>query len=120
MITLDASVLIAYLSRRDAHHEAAIEILASAVPPLLVHPITLAEALVGPVRLDRGREVMDHLAAVGVVVDETPTDPLSLAELRNSTGCKLPDCCVLLTARRHRTPIGTFDVRLRRAADHGV
>ena len=56
------------------------------------------------------------LLAIGVEVDETPTDPLQLARLRVETGCKMPDCCVLATAANHDAFVATFDERLRRFA----
>lgn len=52
MIALDASVLIGHLTPHDAHHAAATEILLNAAPgSMLVHPLTLAEVLVGGVRV---------------------------------------------------------------------
>ena len=117
MTVVDASVLIAFLDPNDAHHPAAVELLAAAVPPLVVHPITAAEVLVAPARNDVVDTVWADLTAIGVEIDSTPIDPLQLARLRVETGCKMPDCCVLASAAANRTGVATFDERLRRHAD---
>ena len=117
MIVVDASVLIAFLDPNDAHHSAAVEILAAASPPLLVHPITAAEVLVAAVRNDVADAVWADLMAIGVELDDTPIDPLLLATFRVKTGCKMPDCCVLASAAARHIAVATFDDRLRRHAD---
>ncbi len=116
MIVVDASVLIAFLDPTDAHHAAAVELLAEATPPLLVHPLTAAEVLVAPLRRGLGDAVWATLTAIGVEVDDAPLDPWQLADLRVTTGCKMPDCCVLATAATHGCSIATFDERLARHA----
>jgi predicted nucleic acid-binding protein len=114
MIVVDASVLIAYLNPDDAHHDAAVEVLAEAIPPLLLHPITAAEVLVLPVRRGVADAVWADLAAIGVVVDDAPIDPWQLARLRAETGCRMPDCCVLALAATRKATVATFDERLGR------
>jgi predicted nucleic acid-binding protein len=108
---MDASVLIAHLNPTDPHHQAATEVLLTGTPGrMLVHPITLAEVLVGGVRIGQGVSMRDDLHAAGITV--APRDdgePLRLAELRASTGLKLPDCCVLDVAIRHQASLATFD-----------
>ena len=116
MIVADASVLIAFLDPNDAHHAAAVELLAEAVPPLFVHPITAAEVLVAPVRNGVVDAVWADLTAIGVEIDASPVDPFQLARLRVETGCRLPDCCVLASAAALGTGVATFDERLRRHA----
>jgi predicted nucleic acid-binding protein len=116
VIVVDASVLIAFLDAADQHHTAAVELVAGAVPPLIVHPMTLAEVLVAPVRLGIADAVWADLVAVGVEVDTTPIDSVELARLRVETGCKLPDCCVLACAAGRGVGVATFDDRLRRHA----
>jgi predicted nucleic acid-binding protein len=107
-------VLIAFLDPRDAHHAAAVAVLAEAVPPLIVHPITAAEVLVAPVRRGIAEQVWADLLAIGVEIDDAPIDPLQLARLRAVTGCKLPDCCVIATATNLHATVATFDDGLRR------
>lgn len=118
MIALDASVLIAHLGRRDTHHAAATAILLNApVGTLLVHVLTLAEVLVGGVRVGRGATMRDDLRAAGIqVTPPDPDEPLRLAELRATSGLKLPDCCVLDIAVHHQASLATFDGVLATAA----
>ena len=118
MIAVDASVLIAHLSPLDAHHVPATALLRDAPPDeLLVHGMTLAEVLVGGVRVGRGAAMREDLRAAGIVVAPTdPDEPLRLAELRATSGLKLPDCCVLDVAVRARAALATFDDALATAA----
>lgn len=118
MIVLDASVLIAHLNPHDAHHEAATRLLFEAEPgSLLVHPLTLAEVLVGGVRIGRGAAMRDDLSAAGITVTPGDVDaPLRLAELRATTRLKMPDCCVLDVALHHHANLATFDKALHDAA----
>ena len=118
MIALDASVIIAHLNRADPHHEAATEILLGGTPGrMLVHTMTLAEVLVGGVRIGQGASMRDDLHSAGIVVAPSDGDEsLRLAELRVSTGMKLPDCCVLDVAIRNRAMLATFDANLAEAA----
>lgn len=118
MIVLDASVLVAHMNPADSHHEAATQILLAGTPgQMLVHPITLAEILVGGVRIGRGASMRDDLYGAGIVVVTYDDDePLRLAELRATSGLKLPDCCVLDVAVRQRASLATFDETLANAA----
>lgn len=112
MIVLDASVLIAHFAVEDAHQDAAFEIL-DTEDDLLVHPLTLAEALVYPARV--GTEQIDRarIDSLGVALQASDGDqPVSIARLRASTGLKLPDCCVLMTAEHNDATLATFDRRL--------
>ena len=116
MIVVDASVVIAYLDSNDAHHHAAVEVLADAVPPLVIHPVTAAEVLMAPARRGVAESVWADLIAIGIEVDRSPIDPMQLAELRVATGCKMPDCCVLALASTRKASVATFDARLARHA----
>ncbi len=118
MIVLDASVLIAHLDERDAHHERASRLLAdTGAEPLGASTITLAETLVAPTRVGRLEDVAAALDRLGVA--ELPLGneaPARLANLRAEVGCKLPDCCVLLAAREHDGAVASFDSALIDAA----
>lgn len=118
MIVLDASVLIGHLDGNDSHHQRARDLLeASGASPLGASPISLAETLVAPARrgrLDAAREALDHLGVVELALSAGA--PAQLARLRADTGCKLPDCCVLLAAQNHEGAIASFDTDLLRAA----
>jgi predicted nucleic acid-binding protein len=86
---------------------------ASAGDDLVVHELNLAEVLVGGVRAGRGEQMLLDLELIGVTIAErTEEDALLLATLRVRTGLKLPDCCVLATAVRHRASVMTFDASL--------
>jgi len=119
VIVLDASVMIAMLTPIDAHHAKARSLLDQyAADGFLAHAITLAEVLVDPVRLGRGVQRLADLKAMSLQVTASDeTESLQLAELRASTGLKLPDCCVLVTAMRGPSALATFDTQLARAAE---
>ena len=118
MIALDASVLIAHLNPADQHHQAATAIVLAGTPGrMLVHTVTLAEVLVGGVRIGQGASMRDDLRAAGIAVAPRDDDePLRLAELRATSGLKLPDCCVLDVALHHQASLATFDDALAAAA----
>ena len=87
-----------------------------------MHTLTIAEVLVGGVRVGRANSMMADLRAMGVEqAHPTPDEPLVLAELRATTALKMPDCCVLVVALRESAPLLTFDEQLtRQAHDLGV
>jgi predicted nucleic acid-binding protein len=118
VITLDASVVIAHLSPADAHHQTATTYLhAAASEEFVIHPLTLAEVLVGGVRAGRGEEMLTDLERIGIHVADRPLgEPLRLANLRVTSGLKLPDCCVLDTALHTGRVLATFDEALALAA----
>lgn len=64
----------------------------------------------------------DDIHAAGITVAaHDDGEPLRLAELRASTGLKLPDCCVLDVAIRNQASLATFDNALATvAAARGV
>lgn len=118
MIVLDASVLIGLLDNTDAHHADAVALLGREKPPYLVHSLTLAEILVGPARHARADAVWRDLEGIGVdIADLGPDEPFDLALLRAEHGLKMPDTCVLATARHLDVPLATFDHRLADVAD---
>lgn len=119
IVAVDASVLVAHLDERDAHHEAATRLLLDAAGSELVAcPITVAEVLVGPARTNRlgeAQAVLDALAVRQVALGFDAATRLAL--LRAQTALKLPDCCVLLAAGdAPAESIATFDERLAKVA----
>ena len=118
MIVLDASVLIAHLDRHDAHHEAAVRLLAeTGGEPLGASSMTLAETLVGPARagrLEDAQVALRRLRVVDLGIGEEAS--ARLAELRTEAGVKLPDCCVLAVAEEYEATVASFDQRLVEAA----
>lgn len=119
MIVLDASILIAYLDNNDRHHDAAEALLERAIDDDLgANPLTLAEVLVVPARDGRLDPVRSVLRDLEVQELPFPADTaVRLAQLRASTGLKMPDCCVLLAAEDQAARVACFDDRLARAAE---
>lgn len=118
MIALDASVLIGFLDGADPHHSRAEEaLIAHADERFCASTVTLAEVLVGPARQGAAQAIRDVFAALEIApVEVGAGDELALADLRARTTTKLPDCCVLLAARREGAGVLSFDATLRRAA----
>lgn len=84
MIALDARALVAYLNPVDAHHQAATRILLAGTPgEMLVHTITMAEVLVGAVRIGHGAAMRDDLRAAGIAV----------APFDDGESLRLPELC---------------------------
>jgi predicted nucleic acid-binding protein len=121
VIVLDANVLISYWGRPDAHTADTYDIL-DTEDELLIHPITLAETLVAPVREGREDDALSAYARLGVERhDPTLDEPVRVARLRVETRLKLPDACVLAAAMEREASLATFDKRLADAArDRGV
>lgn len=120
MIVLDASVLISHLIE-GVHSTRALDII-DTEEELAIHPITLAECLVGPARVSREAEAMRTIEALGIERLRISTEqPLTLAKLRAGTSLKLPDCCVLAAAMETGATLATFDTVLAKvASEHGV
>ena len=118
MIVLDASVLIGFLDSEDNHHAAAQQLLTHAVDDdLAVNTLTLAEVLVAPVRDNRLDAVLAALHALEVHELNFPAETaVRLAQLRVTTGLKMPDCCVLLAAEEAAASVASFDEGLAQAA----
>lgn len=118
MIVLDASVLIAHLNPAEPRHQVATALLLTGSPgQMLVHALTLAEVLVGGVRIGQGASMRDDLYAAGIgIAPHDDGEPLRLAELRATSGLKLPDCCVLDVAVHQQATLATFDDALASAA----
>lgn len=118
MIVLDADIIIAFVNPSDRHHQHAAELLEEhASHGFQMHQLTLAEVLVGAVRTGRGSQLLNDLRSLGIVAHEPgASEPLILAELRVTTGLRVPDCCVLAVAQLENVPLATFDQQLGRAA----
>ncbi len=118
LITLDASVLIAYADRNDAHHARAVALLADENAELWVCSLNLAEFLVAPARAGLLGEALDLVFALDInefgLSEGSAED---LARVRVETGLKMPDCCVIYAAEQlEGSAVAAFDTRLREAA----
>jgi predicted nucleic acid-binding protein len=115
---VDASVLIATISKHDAHHERArTELKAVRQRHALALPaVALSEALVAPYRTSRseGRSVEGGLRRLGRVEPVTGAIASRAAQLRAKRQIELPDALILATAVELRVAeILTFDERWR-------
>jgi len=117
-IVLDASVVIGFLDVDDAHAITAYETLnADEWIEFMMHPHTLAEALVGAARRGMIDEAVAGLARVGVERWHPDQDaPRRIASLRATTRLALADCCPLDVAEQLGARLATFDDRLARVA----
>ena len=118
MIVLDASVLIAYLDGADTQHgRAEALLLREADEDLAASVLTLAEVLVGPVRAGRAEEVTEALRDLPIAQLAISSDAAErLAQLRATSGLRMPDCCVILAAQANGARLATFDGQLGRAS----
>ena len=111
---MDASVLIAVVEPTDVHHARAVALMTALGPKAMtVHPLTLAEVLVGAVRKGNGPQVAAAVGAAGVSTQ--PGDvvtPLAVATTRVESGLRLPDAIVLATAQALGADLATFDATL--------
>lgn len=118
MIVLDASVVIGVFYPADPHHERASSMVEQSVADgFAIHPMTLAESLVGSAKVGRLNQLRRQIENMGIELYEPDREePLLIAEIRANTGLKLPDCCVLAAALDLSAPIMTFDEKLATAA----
>jgi len=119
VIVFDSSVLIAAMSSEDAHHLVATRLLSRGEQHQagVVHPMNLAEVLVGPSRRGKENQAAGAIVASGIETIVTDAEaPIRLARLRATTKLRLPDCCVLDAALETGYPMATFDDRLARVA----
>ncbi|MFC8732656.1 type II toxin-antitoxin system VapC family toxin [Luteimicrobium sp. NPDC057192] len=118
MIVVDANVVIAASAPTHPHHAAAQRIVAEhGGDGMVLHPLTMAEVLVGPARAGvevRARRLLEE-AGFSVAAGGGP-EPEVLARVRAAASLKMPDACVLATAEQLAAPLATFDQRLAREA----
>ena len=116
MIVLDACVLISHFEQGDIHSTAAFDIL-DHEEELVVHPLTLAEVLVGAVKQGVSQSLMEALELIGIQeAGPNSVTPQELAEYRVRAGLKMPGCCVLGLALKLGATVATFDSRLAQAS----
>lgn len=118
VVVFDADVLVAYLGRNDAHHDAAVERVRSSLEPgtrRLVSAVNYSEVLIGPLIAGGppAAEIVDAMfVRFGI---ETITVDMELARraasVRAQTKLNLPDAYAVATAI-HAEKRGWEDVRL--------
>src|SRR4051812_8908606 len=104
-VVLDASVLIAFFSSRDAHHDATALVrgLLAQRRSLLISAVTYAEVLVHPLREANERAIDEFLERARISI--VPIDrgiAAAAARLRAFEALKLPRCDHLRDRRRLR------------------
>jgi predicted nucleic acid-binding protein len=105
VVVFDADVLIAYLSRDDAHHAAALERMRRALEPgnrRLVSTVNYTEVLIGPLQAagPAGAATVDAMIARLRIETIDVAVPLArrAADVRARTRLKLPDAYAVATA----------------------
>ncbi|MGQ0678613.1 MAG: type II toxin-antitoxin system VapC family toxin [Actinomycetota bacterium] len=118
MIVVDASWVIALRDPEDPNHTDAVadNVASGDLETLLLHPVTMAECLVGPAKLGLAEAAAAALQMAFLVVPIRNNDPVRWASIRAETGLKLPDAVVLDTVRTHDARLLTFDAALRKCA----
>lgn len=128
VVVFDADLLIAYLGRDDANHEAAVERMRLALQPgtrRLVSAVNYSEVLIGPLIRSGspGADVVDAMLtrfAIETIVVDRPLAQRAAA-VRARTGLELPDAYALATAIHadkrgyEEVRIETFDQKVIRA-----
>ena len=113
MIALDVSVLIGYLDATDVHHESATSLLTREIDEdLAANILTVAEILVAPTRTGQAEMVLTSLTTWRSRRCNCLRGRVALAQLHAETQLKMPDCCVLLTAREQQARLASFDERV--------
>ena len=116
---LDTGILIAFANPDDAQHRGATRFLVEfSSEPFSVTSLTLAEALIHPVRADIVGGMVKAIATLELYVEDLrEQDAVPLARVRAATGLKMPDALVIHTAERHGGSVATTDARLAAVAD---
>lgn len=121
-IVLDANILIAFSNTGHIFHANSIGILGQPNSVFLIHRLTLAEYLVHPARLGIARDALRIVRDDLMITSPDPEDiendefALELADVRATTGLRMPDAVILATARRVQAKVATFDESLLSAA----
>ncbi len=118
VILLDTSVVIALRKSDDAHHQRAVEALASYKGDIAIAAITLTESLIQPMRRSgaKGREaVLAITDAVDHIFDFTTPLAIKTAEIRSEQNLTVADAMISATALAHKAQLWTCDSTLAKA-----
>ena len=118
VMVIDASVLIALHNSKDPHHDWSLGVFRQTLDLQWRMPVlTLAEALVHPIKAGKGEEFQKNIDGLGLVVQDIPSTAAgSIAQLRVSTGLRMPDCVVLWQALQAEATLATTDRALAKNA----
>lgn len=118
VVVLDASALIALYSENDSHHKWALRMFVeTAHLEFMMNVLNFSEALVGPARAGRKAQFLKNTEGLGIqVASLQPKSAEELADLRVSSGLRMPDSVVLLQAKEVSGAVATTDSSLAREA----
>ena len=114
VVVFDSDVLIGFLNRHDAHHQAAVTAVRAALKQQrrLLCAVNYSEILIGPLRAARQAEVEAMLGQfLFEIIQVDGALARRAAAVRARTQLKLPDAYALATAI-HAEHRGYTDVRL--------
>lgn len=121
-VVIDANVVIRFLDALHPHHAAAVDLVEKlALEDVVIHPLTLAESLVGAIRAgDEAGALADIREVIGArdfVESQSPEQwARRVARLRAETSLRTPDAVVLDAARILGATVATYDLALAQAA----
>jgi predicted nucleic acid-binding protein len=114
---LDANILIAISDPANALHHSALTTLASIPHGRTIHPVNLAEVLVGPSRTNQAQQAEQDWTDLGVrTLSGDLVPPYEVATVRAGHAISLPDAYALASASTIKATLVSFDIGLRRAA----
>jgi predicted nucleic acid-binding protein len=117
VIVFDSDVLIAFLNRDDAHHNAALDVVRSAMKPgsrRMLCAVNYVEIMVGPIKAGKEARELVWRMLVQFSIETITVDrdfASRAAAVRARTGLKLPDAFALATVI-HAEHRGYEDVEL--------
>lgn len=114
MIVLDASILIALLDEKDLHHSWALQTFIDTVSEdLAIAVLTLAEAMVHPVKVGRREEFLKNIEGLGLDVRGLEKEDVpAIAQVRASSGLKMSESIALHLAESSGAALATTDAPL--------
>lgn len=124
VVVFDSDVLIGFLNRDDAHHQAAVDRVRASLTPgsrRMLCAVNYAELMVGPTKAGKeARELVSRmLVQFGIETIAVDSDFANgAAAVRAQTGLKLPDAFAVATVV-HAEHRGYADVELA-SFDEGV
>jgi predicted nucleic acid-binding protein len=123
VIVFDAGVLIAYLTADDLFHDAARDFMEEYEEfEFAANVFTVAETLVRPIRSNDEGVARGTLESIGLrILGLEPREAAELADIRVTSGLKMPDAVVVHSALQHAAQLVTTDRTVARAAaDRGL
>lgn len=123
-VVVDANIIIRYLDASHENHKSGVKAIEALVDrKIVIHPLTLAEVLVGAIRAgDEAGALADIREVIGASVYQEQSPPvvwarrLANTRLNAKPQLRTPDAVVLDTAIQIDGLVATFDQKLSEAA----